>query len=99
MYEVINMQNKIKQFNSQNNFETPLEKHIAKIIGREFRRLEESIASQYELLEAQSDRTDSHGDHLRYKFISPLALKMLDLLDSVTECAAEYDFVGLDEEA
>jgi len=28
-----------------------------------------------------------------------LAQKMLELLESVAECAEEYDFVGLDEEA
>ncbi len=93
------MENNITGFNSQNNFETPLEKHTAKIIARGFRHLEESIAFQYKLLEAQSSRADCCGDHLRHKFISPLAEKMLELLESVTECAAEYDFIGLDEEA
>ena len=84
---------------SLKNFETPLENHIAKIISREFRRLEESLAFQYELLDAQSSRADCYGDHWRYKFISPLALKMLELLESITECAAEYDFLDLEGEA
>jgi UDP-N-acetylglucosamine pyrophosphorylase len=92
-------QTEIKRYNSQNNFETPLENHIAKIVARQFRHIEESLITQYELLDAQSSHAYCCGDHLRHKFISPLAQKMLELLESVTECAAEYDFVGLDEEA
>jgi len=93
------MKNNRTEFNSQKNFETPLENHIAKIISREFRHLEESLAFQYETLDAQSSRAECYGDHLRHKFISPLALKMLELLESITECAAEYDFLGLEGEA
>lgn len=86
-------------YENAKNFKTPIEEHIAKIITLEFRRLEESIAFQYEMLDEQSSRADSYGDNLRYKFIRPLALKMLELLETVTECAAEYDFLDLEGEA
>lgn len=81
------------------NFDSPLEKHTAKIIAREFRHIEEALAFQYEMLDEQSSRAECYGDHLRHQFISPLALKMLELLESITECAAEYDFLGLEGEA
>ena len=87
------------KLNNQKNFNSPLEKHIAKIVGREFRHLKESIIFQYETLDAQSSRAERSGDHLRHKFISSLALKMLELLESITECAAEYDFLDLEGEA
>ena len=93
------MENKTNNLNSQINFETPLENHIAKIINREFRHLEESISFQYKMLDEQSSRADSYGDHLRHKFISPLALKMLELLESIAECAEEYNFLDLEGEA
>jgi hypothetical protein len=95
----VNNNNLSNDHNSQKYFDSPLEKHTAKIIAREFRHLEESLAFQYGMLDAQSSRADCYGDHLRHKFISPLAVKMLELLDSITECAGEYDFLGLDEEA
>lgn len=94
-----NNNNLSNNINNQKNFDSPLEKHIAKIIAREFRHLEESIAFQYEMLDAQSSRADRCGDHVRYKFIIPLASKMLELLETVTECAAEYDFLDLEGEA
>lgn len=84
------------EFKSQKNFETPLENNVAKIISREFKHLEESLTFQYEMLDAQSSRAECYGDHLRHKFISPLALRMLELLESITQCAAEYDFLDLE---
>jgi hypothetical protein len=42
---------------------------------------------------------DRYDDPIRHKYLSLLTLKVLELWESITECAEEYDFLNLEGEA
>lgn len=80
------------------NVNSELNGYNAKIISLEFKHLEESLFSQYQMLDAQSSRADRYDDQIKKKYLSSLAEKMFELWGSISECADEYDFLELEEE-
>lgn len=82
---------------------TKIFKHVpngpmAKNIRIEFEHLEESLLSQYRMLNLLASVSDSVGYPKKHEAFSALARNMLDLWESITECAEEFDSQFSNEE-
>jgi hypothetical protein len=72
---------------------------MTKNIRIEFEHLEESLLSQYRMLNLLASVSDSVGYPKKHEAFSALARKMLDLWESITECAEEFDSQFSNKEA
>jgi hypothetical protein len=78
--------------NSNKNLNVPVEEYITEFII-ELRQSGESLRSQYHLMKARSYRIDPHQEPKKYKVINSLARRLLELAESATECADEYELM------
>lgn len=72
---------------------------MAKNICVEFEQLEESLFSQYRMLNALASLTGRFGSPKQHEAFRSLALKMFEFWESITECAEEFDSMFPDKEA
>lgn len=71
---------------------------MAKNICIEFEQLEESLISQYRMLNVLASFAGSLGLYKRHEALRSLALKVFELWESITECAEEFDSQLLNKE-
>lgn len=72
---------------------------VAKNTRIEFEHLEESLLSQYRMLNAQAFLADDLGVPKMHEALRSLALNVLELWESIAECAEEYDSLIPNKEA
>jgi len=84
-------------FNSNRILKAPVEEHITEII-MQLRQSGESLRAQYHMTKARLFPIDPQREPKKYRLVNSLALKLLNLAESVTECADEFQMF-LDEGA
>lgn len=83
----------------QNNLNLEPENYTTTITKMQFQHIDELFFYHYQMLKEQSMHVDRYDDPIRHKYLSLLTLKVLELWESITECAEEYDFLNLEGEA
>lgn len=78
--------------NSTKILNAPLGEHITEIIIQ-LRQSGESLRAQYHLMTARSYRIDPYKEPKKHEVVNSLAQRLLELAESATECADEYELM------